>query len=84
MSSRWRFTERLEDVPEDVGHYALYASPLISETEGRALGCGVSENMRKSLLILEVHVADRVKNALYSWLPDEDGSAAAFLRGSTV
>lgn len=68
----WRFTAMLEDVPETIGHYGL-------QDGLRGLGCGVTLNMRKSLI--EAARYKTVKRPIYSWLPDTDGSVALWLDG---
>lgn len=72
-SHGYLYAERLEEVPETIGHYALY--------DGEdPKGCGTARNMRQAVAGCSWYGRCACRIILY--LPaDEDGSAAAWLEG---
>lgn len=68
----WKRALTLADVPEAIGHYAIYDG-----IEPR--GCGVVRNMRTGMESATWYRALKFPVLLY--LPDADGSAALWLDG---
>jgi hypothetical protein len=68
----WKVTLDIDDVPQEIGNYALYDGLV-------ARGGGVTWNMRQS--VLESSWFGKLKRPIYLWFPDSDGSVALWLDG---